>query len=85
MRTTIIKQMIEDKYNWVTGGYENEVCDGRMDESDFPSRQELEQEVYDEIMSEKYYRGFDVRDIRFEGSINIKEMITQEFNKQGEY
>lgn len=53
---TIVKENIENAYNWIVGGNENSVMDGEMSQEEFDSwiANDAFNEILDEAMSSKY-------------------------------
>jgi hypothetical protein len=86
-REQLIYMLIEDRYNWILGGYENSLSDGYIET--LPSRELIEQEIYEEVIQSKQLSvsfGFISieKDIRFLGKDKIKQLIHQFVEKQGE-
>lgn len=81
----LIKKVIEEKFNQIVGGYENDLSDHGYK---VPSSDEMKIEVYQEVMqakvvSTKFGLVSVKKDIRFAGTENIKLWIDQRFQKEG--
>lgn len=81
----LIKKVIEEKFNQIVGGYENDLSDHGYS---VPSAEEMKVEVYQEVMQAKVVStkfGFAnvKKDIRFAGTENIKLWIEQRFQEEG--
>lgn len=77
---------IRHGYNWVVGGLENSVQDGKMEE--MPPVEEMFEEVYDEITSCTFDEGFcDTKGapicMKFAGKAFIREQIAKLFREDG--
>lgn len=77
---------IRHGYNWVVGGLENSVQDGKMEE--MPPVEEMFEAVYDEITSCAFAEGFcDTKGapicMKFAGKAFIREQIAKLFREDG--
>lgn len=84
-REEMVMRLIAQKYNWVVGGFENEILDGERDQ--MPTQQTIEEHIYDEVMdADGLEVGFNIfpikKDIRFLGTEKIKKMINEFYNKK---
>lgn len=77
---------IRHGYNWVVGGLENSVQDGKLEE--LPPIEEMFEEVYDEITSCAFAEGFcDTKGapicMKFAGKAFIREQLAKLFREDG--
>lgn len=77
---------IRHGYNWVVGGLENSVQDGKMEE--MPPVEEMFEEVYDEVTSCAFAEGFcDTKGapicMKFAGKAFIREQVAKLFREDG--
>lgn len=77
---------IRHGYNWVVGGLENSVQDGKLEE--MPPVEEVFEEVYDEITSCAFAEGFcDTKGapicMKFAGKAFIREQLAKLFREDG--
>lgn len=77
---------IRHGYNWVVGGLENSVQDGKMEE--MPPVEEMFEEVYDEVTSCAFAEGFcDTKGapicMKFAGKAFIREQLVKLFQEDG--
>lgn len=77
---------IRHGYNWVVGGLENSVQDGKLEE--LPPVEEMFEEVYDEITSCAFAEGFcDTKGapicMKFAGKAFIREQLAKMFREDG--
>lgn len=77
---------IRHGYNWVVGGLENSVQDGKLEE--MPPVEEMFEEVYDEIISCAFAEGFcDTKGapicMKFAGKAFIREQLAKLFREDG--
>lgn len=77
---------IRHGYNWVVGGLENSVQDGKMEE--LPPVEEMFEEVYDEVTSCAFAEGFcDTKGapicMKFAGKAFIREQLAKMFQADG--
>lgn len=77
---------IRHGYNWVVGGLENSVQDGKLEE--MPPVEEMFEEVYDEITSCAFAEGFcDTKGapicMKFAGKAFIREQLAKLFREDG--
>jgi len=87
MREKKVRRIITEEAGFIIGGWENSVLDGHIEDSEFPTRGELIEEIYGEVMSDRQklieMNGMMMevsRDIRFLGSERIRELITKKVN-----
>lgn len=81
IRARLVRKVIADAYNWVTGGHENALTDYG---TPMPTIEEMKDEVYCEVMHAKAVEMGSTlvavqKDIRFLGTERIKQMIDAEF------
>ena len=82
-REDLVRRIVNQKANWIIGEWENEVEDGNVDE--MPTKEELINTIYDEVINIKQLNGLKVeKDIRFVGTKRILEMIENKVKKEME-
>ena len=80
-------QQVKHAINWIVGGYENSIQDGHMDASEMPSKEELVDEIYNELMVSSYGPGscscHPIEEIKFAGMDFIKFYTNYRLTKEG--
>jgi len=85
-REDLVRRLIKQEYNWVVGGWMNDLADNG---NKLPSTKAIAEEIYYRVMKSQ---GVEVaggifptkKDIRFLGSKRIKEMISTKIEREGE-
>ena len=86
MNDSYVKKVVKAQINFTLGGWENEIADGGTDV--MPSKSQLIEEIYDEIMSLPilFINETEMRvgkEIRFAGEQKIRELIEFYLEKEG--
>jgi len=71
------EKIIENKVDYVIGGYENEISDGHREPGSMPGEQELIEEVYDELMQSGGWDELQRKDLRFLTTEGLKQIIAK--------
>jgi hypothetical protein len=83
-RESLVKKVIRQEANWVIGGYENGIADGKL--SEMPSKEALTKEVYTAVMNSDVVEVggglIPVRkDIRFLGKERLQFLVAEIIEK----
>ena len=86
MHEKIARSNIYHAYNWIVGGYENDVSDGNIEQ--MPSRAELAEEIYNSALNNSYLEGMMTvngarREMRFAGEKFCRAYIDWKLDKDG--
>lgn len=84
----IAAKQVKYAIDYIVGGLENSIQDGHMEESDMPSKAELVEEIYSEMMNCSFgpgscHTGHPVEEVKFAGTEFIKFYINYRLTKEG--
>ena len=83
----IAAKQVKYAIDYIVGGYENSIQDGHMEQNDMPSKEQLVDEIYDEMMNCTFgpgsCRNHPTEEVKFAGTEFIKFYIDYRLTKEG--